>query len=129
MATTLLQYSTTMIQIEIKMAIQVKKFCLSNVLYSVDKTWQGKSIFVFLDVSQRNFCLFGTRFVRGNMDLCKSVSNNFDECSNQDSICDGGSMERTEAGARLKSIRGIWQNQPPMGFEEQKNICLKRKNI
>ena len=63
------------------------------------------------------------------MDLCKSVSNNFDECSNQDSICDGGSMERTEAGGRLKSIRGIWQNQPPMGFEEQKNICLKRKNI
>ena len=39
---------------------------------------------------------FETRFVRGNMDLCKSVSNNFDECSNQDSICDGGSMERTE---------------------------------
>ena len=67
-----------------------------------------------------NFRLFETRFVRGNMDLCKSVSNNFDECSNQDSICDGGSMERTEAGARLKSIRGIWQNQPPMGFEEKK---------
>merc|ERR1712218_22351 len=66
-----------------------------------------------------NFRLFETRFVRGNMDLCKSVSNNFDECSNQDSICDGGSMERTEAAARLKSIRGIWQNQPPMGFRKK----------
>ena len=36
------------------------------------------------------------------MDLCKSVSNNFDECSNQDSICDGGSMERTEARRQIK---------------------------
>ena len=49
-----------------------------------------------------NFRLFETRFVRGNMDLCKSVSNNFDECSNQDSICDGGSMERTEARRQIK---------------------------
>ena len=61
------------------------------------------------------------------MDLCKSVSNNFDECSNQDSICDGGSMERTEAGGRLKSIRGIWQNQPPMGFS-RKIIFLEGEN-
>ena len=61
-----------------------------------------------------NWGLFKPGLWAGNMDLCKSVSNNFDECSNQDSICDGGSMERTEAGARLKSIRGIWKNHPPL---------------
>ena len=61
------------------------------------------------------------------MDLCKSVSNNFDECSNQDSICDGGSMERTEAGGRLKSIRGISQNQPPMVFFKKKKFVVVRK--
>ena len=36
-------------------------------------------------------------------------------------------MERTEAGGRLKSIRGIWQNQPPMGFSRKLNF-LEEEN-
>ena len=63
---------------------------------------RGKYIRVSRWVTEEFLPLFGTRFVRGNMDLCKSVSNNFDECSNQDSICDGGSMERTEARRQIK---------------------------
>ena len=60
------------------------------------------------------------------MDLCKSVSNNFDECSNQDSICDGGSMERTEARRQIKKYQGNLEKPPTnaslLGFK--KNVFL-----
>ena len=38
-------------------------------------------------------------------------------------------MERTEAGGRLKSIRGIWQNQPPMGFYEENKYFWRKKTM